>query len=330
LFPLRERAGRFAGQPVIVTGARGFIGTHLVDHLVAAGAEVHALSRRRWNTAEQGCHTWSVDLRDADAARQIVRDVRPAAIFHLASLVIGHRDVALVQPALADNLITTVNLMTAAAEYGNPRVVLAGSMEEPHPGEKTTTPSSPYAASKWAATAYAQMFHALWELPTVVLRIAMAYGPRQRDHHKLVPHVITSLLAGRSPMLTSGEREIDWIFVDDVVDAFLTAATEPAAAGTIIDIGSGAPTAIRTTVELIHAIIGSDVPLRFGALEDRRLDSARIAVTADASELLGWSARVGLHEGLVHTIDWYRQQHDRLHTADEPGPFAQRQASLLS
>lgn len=300
--------GAFRGRRVIVTGARGFIGSHLVRRLEIAGADVHAVSRMPWPRDRKAHRTRQCDLRDADAAQQLVRSVQPDAVFHLAGHVSGGRDVQLVLPTLAANLQTTVNLLAAAAGSGQPRVVLAGSMEEPHPGEKMTTPSSPYAASKWASTAYAQMFHGLWALPTVVLRIAMAYGPDQPDERKLIPYVITSLLEGRVPALTSGEREIDWVYIDDVVEAFVAAATVPSAAGGVLDIGSGTPVGIKRIVEHVKEITGSELEPRFGALEDRRLDSARIAAIHDAAASLGWTPRVDLGEGLSRTVEWYRNR----------------------
>lgn len=291
---------------MIVTGARGFLGSHLVRRLVAEGVEVHAVSRRPWPGSVEGFRTWSVDLREPDECRQLIQAVGPSTIFHLASHVAGGRDVALVSTTLADNLMSSVNLMAAVTDHKDVRIVLAGSMEEPHPAEKMTTPSSPYAASKWAATAYARMFHELWGVPTVVLRIAMAYGPGQPDERKLVPYVITRLLAGESPALSSGDREIDWVFVDDLIDSFLAAAVVPRAAGGIFDIGSGAPVSIRHTAQLIQEIIGTDVPLRFGAQQDRLLDSARIAVPFDAAATLGWIPQIGLRDGLSRTVEWYR------------------------
>ena len=206
----------------------------------------------------------------------------------------------------AGNLASTVNLMTAATGAGRPRIVLAGSMEEPHPHEVRLRASSPYAVSKWACAAYARLFHDLWSLPTVVLRVAMAYGPGQSDEAKLVPYVIKGLLDGRAPELTSGTREIDWVYIDDVVDAFLAAACATSVEGRSIDIGSGKPVDIRQTVTMLQQVIGTDVPARFGALQNRKYDSARIADLSESGPLLGWRARVGLVEGLTRTVDWYR------------------------
>ena len=205
--------------------------------------------------------------------------------------------------------------MTAATGAGRPRIVLAGSMEEPHPGEVRMRASSPYAVSKWACAAYARLFYDLWSLPTVVLRVAMAYGPGQPDEAKLVPYVINCLLDGRAPGLSSGTRQIDWVYIDDVVDAFLAAASAASVEGRSLDIGSGQPVDIRQTVTMLQQIVGSDVPARFGALQDRKYDSARIADVSESGPLLGWRARVGLMDGLERTIDWYRARRE-IGTAD--------------
>jgi nucleoside-diphosphate-sugar epimerase len=183
-------------------------------------------------------------------------------------------------------------------------------MEEPHPGEARTGASSPYAVSKWASAAYARLFHDLWSLPTVVLRVAMVYGPGQQDESKLVPYVIKCLLDGRAPELTSGTRQIDWVYIDDVVDALQAAACAESVEGRSLDIGSGEPVDIRQTVTMLQQIIGTDVPARFGALPDRKYDSARIADLSKSGPLLGWSARVGLVEGLTRTVDWYRARRE--------------------
>lgn len=300
---------RLADQRVLVTGARGFIGHHLVSRLASGGAEVHAISRR--SAAKADGVTWrQLDLHDPDATERLVRSVRPDVVFHLASTVTGARDLDVVLPTMRNNFVSTVNLLAAAAATSQPRVVLAGSIEEPRADDLVATPSSPYAAAKWACSAYAQMFQELWNLPIIVLRIAMVYGPGQRDLTKLVPYVISSLQQQRAPQLTDGTRDIDWIYVDDVVDAFLAAASSERGVGHIMEIGSGTPVSIRATVRLLSSLVGSSVQPEFGALPRRHRDTPRISDPAAAKELLGWSATTELVDGLAATVRWYR---DHLH-----------------
>jgi nucleoside-diphosphate-sugar epimerase len=296
-------------QRVLVTGARGFIGHHLVRRLASGGAQVHAISRR--GPAETGDVTWwQLDLHDPNATERLVRSVRPDVVFHLASTVTGARDLDVVLPTIRNNLVSTVNLLTAAAAATpRPRVVLAGSVEEPRTDDLIATPSSPYAAAKWACSTYARMFQKLWDLPIIILRIAMVYGPGQRDLTKLVPYVIGSLYRQRAPQLTDGTRHIDWIYVDDVVEAFLAAACSEQAAGHAIDIGWGTSISIRETVHLLAGLVGSSVQPEFGALAQRQQDTSRISDPAAAKELLGWSASTQLLDGLTTTVRWY---HDHL------------------
>jgi nucleoside-diphosphate-sugar epimerase len=283
----------------VVTGATGFIGSHLVRRLESLGAQVHAVSRRppddgrRWHTA---------DLGDAGVTGELVRATRPDVVFHLASAVTGIRDVNLVLPTLQSNLSSTVNLLTAVTGTDT-RVVLAGSIEEPR--EADPVPPSPYAAAKWAATGYARMFHGLWDVQVVVLRVAMVYGPNQPDTDKLLPYVTLSLLREQQPRVSSGRRLVDWVYVDDVVDAFVLAAQAHDVAGRVVDIGSGTQISIRDTVEMVARRIGSPARPLFGAVPDRPLDRQAVAATEAAAELLGWRASTSLEEGVRRTVAWY-------------------------
>lgn len=284
--------------PVVVTGATGFIGAALAAKLAESGATVHAVSRRAV-TADGPVHWHVADLTDPEQTAELIRTVKPHTVFHLASAVTGARDVDLVGPTLAGNLIGAVGLMTAAArESPSTRVILAGSVEE-------RTALSPYAVAKAAATRYAEMFHQLWGLHVTVLRVAMVYGPGQPDVSKLVPYVTRTLLAGEKPRLASGTRLVDWVYIDDVVDAFLRAARTERAAGRVLDIGSGTQLSIRDTVELLAGLVGGDVTPAFGAIPDRPLDNAQVSDPAEAGEVLGWRPTTTLREGLERTIGWY-------------------------
>jgi UDP-glucose 4-epimerase len=300
-----------SGQRLLVTGASGFIGARLCRRAAEAGAVVHALSRRPQSAA--GEVRWERgDLTDDAAARDLVRRVRPDVVLHLASEVAGGRELGLVLPMLRANLLAAVNVMVACAEVGCSRVVLAGSMEEPDLGDPEAVAQSPYAVAKWGALAYARHLHALHDLPVVHLRAFMVYGPGQLDLRKLVPYVTVSLLRGEAPQLTSGAREIDWIYVDDVVDAFLRAAVAPGVAGKSLDVGRGELVTARALVIRLRELVGGDVEPAFGALPDRRLERVRAADPAVAAEAIGWDPQTPLDEGLARTVAYYRANLDRL------------------
>jgi UDP-glucose 4-epimerase len=140
----------------------------------------------------------------------------------------------------------------------------------------------------------------------------MVFGPGQRDVQKLVPYVAVSLLRGQAPKLTSGAREVDWIYVDDVVDAFLRAAVAPGLEGRSLDIGSGELVTARALVVRLRELIGSDVEPAFGAIADRRCERVRVAKPAETAEAMGWRPRTPLGEGLERTVEFYRAHLDRL------------------
>ncbi len=257
------------------------------------------------NTPE-GVRPEEVDLTDQAATLALMRRVHPDVVIHLASSVEGGQDRGLVIPMLRANLVTAVNVMLASTEVGCRRVVLAGSMEEPGAGDGAAPPKSPYAAAKWAARGYARLFFELYELPVAHLRVFMVYGPGQRDLRKLVPYVTCSLLRGEAPELTSGGRGIDWVYVDDVVDAFLTAAVAPGIDGTSLEVGTGRLVTARELVMRLHALVGSAVEPVFGALPDRALERDRVADPSLAAEAMGWKASTSLDDGLQRTVDFYR------------------------
>ena len=298
-------------QRLLVTGASGFIGERLCQRAVERGATVHAVSRRG-PVSRQEIRWERADLADHAAARDLVRRVRPDVVIHLASEVSGGRGRELVLPMLEANLVTAVNVMLACADAGGGRLVLAGSMEEPDLGDPEAVAQSPYAVAKWAALAYARLFHAIYELPVVHLRVFMVYGPGQRDLRKLVPYVTMSLLQGQVPKLTSGARAVDWIYVDDVVDAFLRAAVAPRVEGTSLDIGSGELVTVRALVARLCDLIGGDVEPDFGAIEDRPLERVRVADFLSAANAIGWRPHTMLEEGLKQTVDYYRSHLEHL------------------
>lgn len=292
------------GRTALVTGASGFIGSRLCQRLAAVGAVVHGVSRVQRDD-DPVVRWWRAELDDETACRLLVESVQPDIIFDLASLVTGRREIEYVVPTLRGNLLSTVNLLTSATDTGVARVVLTGSLEEP--AGDASTPASPYAAAKGASNMYANMFHALYATPVVSARLFMVYGPGQRDVTKLIPYVTLSALRGETPHLMSGTREVDWIYVDDVVEAYLTLAAGDGLLGQSLDIGSGELTSVRRVVELLIDTIGSGATPSFGSVEDRPMERIRVADVDRTTSLSGWRPTTPLADGLRRTVDWYRE-----------------------
>jgi nucleoside-diphosphate-sugar epimerase len=291
-----------AGRSVLVTGGGGFIGRHLCLRLQSIGAHVTSISRKK---RVEAIHL-QVDLTDFSATRRLFESTRPDYIFHLASHVYGAPDLQHVLPTFHNNLQTTVNLLTAAAETGCKRFVLAGSLVEPdHRGDEEV-PSCPYAAAKWASSDYGRMFHALYHLPVTIARVFMVYGPGQEDVSKLVPYVIQSLQDNESPRITSGRRQIDWIYVSDVVEGFLSLATAKGMEGKSADLGSGNLISTQDLVILIASLMRSSLQPTLGAVPDRPLEQVRAADVEHTYNMIKWRPVVPLNDGLRRTIDFFR------------------------
>jgi nucleoside-diphosphate-sugar epimerase len=204
--------------------------------------------------------------------------------------------------------VTTVNMLVAAATEGTARVLIAGSLEEPEDTGAEVQCSSPYAASRWAATTYARMFHRLYNTPVVATQIAIVYGPGLQDPQKLVPYVIRHLLSGMPPKLMSGSRQADWIYIDDAIEALVQCSLKPDLEGGVIEIGSGVLTSSRELVERLITAFGSSVHPEYGAIPDRCFEMSRAADLPATQAQIGWRPLVSLDDGLAQTVEWYRRE----------------------
>lgn len=293
-----------------MTGASGFIGRHLCRRLVAKNVEVHGVSRHEPEETDAGIYWHRADLTVSSEAEKVMKSIKPDSIFHLSGAVTGNRKIEYVVPTLQTNLVSTIYLMTEAAELGCNRFILTGSLEEPDPGAPAI-PASPYAAAKWSASGYARMFWELYRLPVSIARLFMVYGPGQMDTSKLVPYVILSVLRGESPKLSGGQRLVDWIYVDDVVDGLVQMADAPGIEGQTVELGSGNLVTIREVVEEIMRLMDSSVRPLFGALPDRPMEQVRVADLESSHRKIAWKPRTPLTSGLRQTIDWYSSSEGR-------------------
>jgi UDP-glucose 4-epimerase len=298
-------ASGLASKSILVTGASGFIGSSLCRRLHNAGARVSGISRVARAATEDVPHWIQANLCDTTRVRELVSEISPDIVFHLAGdSRADNRDLGLVLSTF-ENLAMTVNLLTASTETRCRRIVLIGSLEEPELG---ATASSPYAAARLASRVYAEMFHQVFGAPAVVARTFMTYGPGQKAIQKLVPYVTLSLLRGESPKLSSGKRLVDWIYIDDVARGLVALAEAPGVEGRTLDLGSGSLVSTRAVVQELVRLTASQVEPIFGALQDRPMETSRVADINDTYRQTGWKPQVNLSEGLSQTIVWYREQ----------------------
>jgi nucleoside-diphosphate-sugar epimerase len=244
-------------------------------------------------------------MTDRARVQDVMHTCRPDVVFDLASVVTGARKIDVVLPTLQGNLVGFVNVALAASEAQSQRIVCMGSLQEPDQS-LPAIPSSPYAAAKYAATCYARMLVEVFKLPIAIARVFMVYGPGQSDLTKIVPQVLSELLAGRRAPLSSGAHPFDWVYVDDVCDALLAIAQCDAAIGRSIDVGTGVLTPVIDVARGLARRVNALDLLDVGAIPDRVGEPVRAADIATTKALTGWEARVGIEEGLDLTVDGFR------------------------
>ena len=294
-------------QRVLVTGARGFIGEVVCRILASNGAEVYGIGRSAARSGDQMYSYQSIDMTDAKATVNYVSDIRPQFIVHLAGCSVAKRELEWVQKTFAANLLTTVNILSAAQLAGVAKTVIAGSLEQPDEESAESTPASPYAASKWAATGYARMFHAVYDLQVATARIFMVYGPGQKELQKMIPYVCLSTIGGDAPELMSGTRLIDWVYIDDVAEGVVRMLLNGPGDGSLVDIGTGRLVSTGDVAEMICKRSGTGISPVIGAIADRAMEQIRKADIVQTKKLIGWSPKVVLEDGLDLTLAWYKQ-----------------------
>lgn len=300
-----------AGAKVMVIGASSFIGSHLVPELKQQGAIVFTANRSESFSSQGALTHRTLDITDLASVERVLEEVMPDYIFNLSGHVQGGRAIEHVWPAFKVNLEGTVNLLTTLKRYPCKRLIILGSLDEHQPNNQLIQPVSPYAASKIAASAYARMFHLLFETPVVIAQLFMVYGPNQKDQLKLVPYTILSILKGEIPSFSSGSRKADWVYVKDVVDGLTKIATFPGIEGATIQFGTGRLAAVEEVVSKLFELLKVNTHPKFGAIEDRKAETIIAANVDETKQLIGWGAKISLEEGLKKTVSWYKEQFEK-------------------
>ncbi len=311
----------WTGRRVLVTGAGGFIGSHLAERLVAEGARTRAMVRYTssgsWGWLDSSAVKGEIevvasDVTDADGVREAVRGVE--VVFHLAALIGIPYSYHAPRSYVRTNVEGTLNVLQAAREQGISRVVHTSTSEvygtaqrvpidEDHPLQG----QSPYSASKIAADKMAEAYHRSFDVPVAVVRPFNTFGPRQ-SARAVIPTVISQLLAGAESLkLGNLVPTRDFNFVHNTVDGFVRAAEADAAVGEVINLGTGREISIGDLVRLLMEVMGREVPVVEEAPRVRPESSEVDRLLADvdkARRLLDWRPRVPLEDGLRATIEW--------------------------
>jgi dTDP-glucose 4,6-dehydratase len=305
---------------VLVTGAGGFIGSHLAERLVELGActralvHYNALGTWGWldhSPLRDDMEVVAGDICDRDSVQQAMRGNE--VVFHLAALIAIPYSYRAPASYVRANVEGTLNVLQTARELKIERMVHTSTSEvygtaryvpidEGHPLQG----QSPYSASKIGADKLAEAFHASFSLPVVTVRPFNTFGPRQ-SARAVIPTIITQCLAGETIRLGNLHPTRDLNYVANTVDGFLKAASVPAAVGQTINLGSGREISIGQLAELIAGLVGQSIAVE-GDLQRMRPEKSEVdRLLADntlARTLLKWEPAISLEEGLTHTIEW--------------------------
>jgi len=305
---------------VLITGATGFVGANLARRLVADGHNVHALVRpgyRRWRLEGlAGVELHSVELVDREATFRVVAGIRPEWVFHLAAsgAYSWQRDTGAM---VATNLTSLVNLLDACSAVGFAAFVNTGSSSEygckdhPPTEDEWLDPNSSYAVTKAAATHYCRFIAARDQVPVPTLRLYSVYGPYE-EPNRLLPQLIVHGRRGGYPPLASPEIARDYVYVDDVTEAYVRAASQRVAEpGAVYNVGSGVQTSLGEMVALAGEVFGVRTAPVWGGMANRAWDTTVWVANIDKiGRELAWRPRFSVAEGFRAMAAWFAQLDD--------------------
>jgi len=310
-------------ERVLVTGACGFIGSHLVERLVEIGAKVRAFvfynSFNHWGWLDslpeeklQKVEVFAGDVRDLPCVKRAMEGVK--VVFHLAALIGIPYSYIAPESYVDTNVKGTLNILQAGREKGVARIIHSSTsevygtaqyvpMDEKHPLQG----QSPYSASKIAADMLAQSFHLSFGLPVAICRPFNTFGPRQ-SARAVIPTILIQGMARKSRIrLGNIQTTRDYNYVTDTVEGFIRIAESTKAVGQVINIGSGQEMAIASLVKKASEVLGTDIKVNTDRERVRPSSSEVFRLCADntrAREILGWKPKVRLEDGLRRTADW--------------------------
>jgi len=300
---------------VLVTGGTGFVGANLVRRLLRDGHDVHLLVQpayTTWRLADlrRDVHLVRADLGDAAAVESAMRRVRPEWVFHLAAYGAYSWQLDL-DRMLRTNVVGTVNLVRAALRRGVDAFVNTGSSSEygfkdHRPSEREwLEPNSHYAVTKAAATQYCCYTAQSEDVHLVTLRLYSVYGPWE-EPGRLMPAVVIHAADGRLPPLVAPDTARDYVYADDVCDAYVRAATRTRQPrGAVYNVGSGRQTTLRQVVAAARSALGVRARPAWGSMPNRRWDTTVwVSDPRAIRRALGWRARTPLAQGLRRMADW--------------------------
>lgn len=307
-------------KKILVTGGNGFIGSNLIRKLINEGIEVGMIKRENsnlWKIKDilNKIVIYETDLNDTYKVSKIISHFKPDAIFHLAAYYAVEHKPQEIHQMIDTNVLGTVNLLEASIESRVKLFVNTSSCfvyKEKNNKLKESSDLSPlnlYALTKIQGEQACSFYAENYGLSAITFRLFPPYGPYDNEK-RLIPYVIKNMLYGKKIKLTSGKQRWDFVYVGDIVDAYLRLLYyfELTKNHEIFNIGSGEAFSVREVVLKIKEIINSEVELEWNAIPHRRKEAFFICADAKKIEnILKWKPKIKIDEGLSLTIKWYKE-----------------------
>jgi UDP-glucose 4-epimerase len=308
----------------LITGGAGFIGSHLVKHVLGAGGIVRIVdnlstgSSERLNQVRDAIQLLTGDLADSSVAAEAVKDVD--YVLHQAAVPSVQRSVVDPVTTNRSNVTATLNLLESSRKAGVRRFVYAASSSAygdtevlPKKEEMPANPLSPYALQKWVGERYCKLYHELYGLETVSLRYFNVFGPGQdpySEYSAVIPKFITKLLAKEAiTVYGDGEQSRDFTYIDNVVDANLLALRAPNAPGEVCNIGCGQRVTLIELIRILEELLGVQAHVIYAAAKPGDVRHSLADITK-AARVLGYVPKTEIEEGLRRTMEAYVKSND--------------------
>ena len=303
---------------VLVTGAGGFIASHLTRKLVKLGANVSIITKYksiidnvRISDVWDDINVVEADIRNIDSLNQI-KQLKPDIVYHLAAYNhVGH-SFTHISECFDVNAKGTANLMESCKEcskfiYTSTSEIYGHQENVPFKEDFNPKPISPYSITKYSGELYARMKYHQEKYPIIVLRPFNNFGPYQSEK-AVIPEIIINCLLGREIKSTEGKQTREFNYVENITDGFVLAGEKNKAIGEIINLGSGQDISIKELILKIHQLTDSNSKLSIGSLSYRPTEIWKMfCENKKAKEILGWEPKISFEKGLKRTIEWYKK-----------------------
>jgi nucleoside-diphosphate-sugar epimerase len=303
----------WSNKKILVTGATGFLAGHLIPSLLQKGAEIVGISlERNPDISSKNFSHYSVDLKNKEELNSVIKKINPNKIFHLAAYPDQESTFENTDKCIQNNIQGTLNLIHSLNGMSYDSFIHIGSYKEysandiPFKETDALFPVSSYAISKACTEMFCMAYHKIHNLPMTSIRFSTVYGPNQPDKN-LIPHLIESGIQGKTLKLTKGEQKRELLYVSDVIAVLEKASLNSKTYGEIINVGTGEEYSLKEIIKLVLQLTGSKIEPEWGAIPYRENEIWRMkGDNTKVQKILNWKPKVSLKEGLIKTIEYYK------------------------